>query len=227
MWLTLLSTIPFALFFSFARYFIGHAMERNSYLGAVITGMSHSIGVLLLSGASLMMLPADDCFLPLHDVLLSFSGGYFLNDLVVVTMIKADSRFVMHHLVALTAYSLFLYCRQGAFVLSWLMFLGEITNPFQNICDMFRQGYYMRKMMRLSVLQFQTIRYFFCYFFILVRMVLIPSFLGFCFVRNQFATLPPLLTYTTWVSSSVILIGSVSWCKSLLEEKDKNLDKMV
>ena len=178
----------FGIFWTF-RHYAGCMVKGNIYFGSLLVSMMHSSAVILLCVVNLaekrgnVFLPNEwDGLLPVHYVLISFSAAYFLSDLYVVIYIKYSFIFVSHHLLVLLGLGCFWHFGEGAFLLTWLCFLGEVTNPVQNLCEMYRQIHRMNIMKDddQRALWYRSLRRFFCVYFFVVRIVLLPWFVEHC-----------------------------------------------
>jgi hypothetical protein len=212
-----------AIFRSYRRN-AGDALWGNEYMGALVAGgLIHSSAVLLLCIVSCLELVsaqlADDTFHTIHNAILCFSGGYFINDLEVVTLIRPSLVFVFHHLLVLGNYALFLYHQKGAYFLTYALFFGEITNPLQGLRELFLQVERMQQMPIEVNSNFheslKRVHDDFASSFILVRLGVFPCLMLVLYWTNTFQGWPWSLFLSVSMSSIAMTVAGLHWSLSL------------
>jgi hypothetical protein len=208
------------------RYFIGGmAVEKrgnpNYYLGAVITGFVHSSVVLCLATVSLLQRQQQDDHLgPAEQFLLWFSATYFVNDTYVVTEIRPDAWFLLHHVAVLISYFFFAVFGVGARIFSTLAIVGELTNPVQTIREVMTQFVRMEWSVPNAVLR--QMDWFFTYFFVGVSLLGIPGVMILLQNEGVFAKLAedgsPLFTQVVYSSAGAVFVGRLAWSVGLVKQ---------
>ena len=113
--------------------------ENNVYLSSCKVAFYHSaICVLLMSPSILFnMLDYNSLWIARYDSLI-FSLTYFIYDLYHVIYSKFDKLFIIHHSLCILTIGTILYLDKLGPLIGQCLFLGEITNPLQNLWRYFK-----------------------------------------------------------------------------------------
>lgn len=212
----------FACFFFYLRYMMSHALERDLWLASTFVGTIHGCSVVVLAIGTLLLdsSNASHALTPLHYLLIYVSFGYFVSDLHVVVCVQYAPVFILHHLFAIIGYTLFLYYQQGAYLLSWAVLLGEITNPFGNLLEMLDQA---RKkdvrFLEFSKEQWIWAHKSFTLFFTIVRILGLPLFFTYCHVSHVFSQLDENFAILLWIFMGLLWSASLSASWNFMKRK--------
>eukprot|EP00298_Acanthocystis_sp_HF-20_P005664 c15752_g1_i1.p1 GENE.c15752_g1_i1~~c15752_g1_i1.p1 ORF type:complete len:259 (+),score=55.89 c15752_g1_i1:34-810(+) len=144
-----------------------------SSFGAFLHGPSSTIlsGIQVFKNFSYPDSPNVD----IHTYIMAFSVAYFTIDFVVLGLDwKNNIAFCLHHIVCSLYEVVVLYYGYGSYSVMVLMFLGEITNPLQNVYSVSHLYYekdrndkFSRRARELVAVPF-VLFYFFIRFFVVV-----------------------------------------------------------
>lgn len=101
----------------------------------------HSLFVIVYSSKALLITNGDDLMLSSTElILLSYSTGYFIYDLIYMLCFEFSLPFICHHLIALGYVGIVAYTKNGLSYYSLLiLLLAELTNPIHLMIDMCRK----------------------------------------------------------------------------------------
>mmetsp|Transcript_46481 Transcript_46481/g.149120 ORF Transcript_46481/g.149120 Transcript_46481/m.149120 type:complete len:234 (-) Transcript_46481:73-774(-) len=112
---------------------------------------------------------------PEQELLLQISTGYMLSDSFYMIFFDPDLLFILHHIITIVYMTWCISIGQGALSCLLLMFMGEITSPFQNVWLLARD---LRFDYPLARVVFRALTPLYTVFFVVVR-----TFVGPVYVR--------------------------------------------
>ena len=140
---------------------------------------------------------------------LIFSLTYFIYDLYHVIYSKFDKLFIIHHSLCILTIGTILYLDKLGPLIGQCLFLGEITNPLQNLWRYFK----IKKIVYWENYVFQL----FSMLFLFIRGFVSPIYVY--YAVNNMINSDINLFFSITISLYLILgtVGSLIWCLNLVQ----------
>ena len=176
----------------------------NSYIVAFI----HSVIAVILYSINFIYYEYDKEWdsslniLSIHSI--SISIGYFIYDLYHVYLINYNKMFIKHHLLSIGTLILTYYLNIGSKIITLMILLGELSNPFQT-------SWYLAR--KLNYEKIEKILFpLYCFPFIIIRTAITPYIL-ISILYHHHTNIYILLICSVFFLG---LYGSLFWTKKLI-----------
>jgi hypothetical protein len=193
--------------------------EKNFYLSSCKVAFYHStICVLLMSPSILFnMIDYKSLWIARYDSLI-FSLTYFIYDLYHVIYSKFDKLFIIHHSLCILTIGSILYLDQLGPLIAQCLFLGELTNPLQNLWRYFK----IKKIVYWENHMFKL----FSILFLLIRGIVSPLYVYYAVNNIIYSDINLFfsLTISTYLLAGTL--GSLIWCLNLIQVITKKNTKI-
>lgn len=160
-----------------------------------------------------------DPLFPIDKLLMVFSCAYFINDLYIVTMLRFNKLFIGHHLLCLCLYGVVFFYEEDRHFFLVGLFLGEISNPLQNILLLFKEQPFFETKWKHSRI-YVLVYYLFALLFLFVTLIWIPFVIGpIYFFRRVLSSRTQAQTWNSWILflfTMTLILGRMCWSRTLL-----------
>lgn len=234
-------TLMFSAIYCFGNFVLLKKWGTTRYeASSCFLSLFHGLPAVILAISSLIKseknlfpldFPAQNS--PFHDLVLEFSMGYFIIDLLhYMIFIPKDVLFIAHHLATLYVLATCRYVvHHGAVSILGLLVLAEITSPCQNTWSLAR---FRRVDSPGAARYYEFLSPYFLTFYSVVRGILGPLYalkMGAAFVSGAADGLMPKWAWISWIIVIVTAIWvSILWVLNLwigLHKRRANLLKKV
>ena len=183
--------------------------EKNSYLASCKVAFLHSVICVIIMSPSLLfnMIDYNRLWSARYDSLL-FSLTYFIYDLYHVIYSKFDKLFILHHLLCILTICSILYLDKLGVLIAQCLFIGEITNPLQNLWRYFK----IKNMVELEKKSFKL----FSFLFLIIRGVVSPLYIYNALSKIMSSDINIFFASTVSLYLFLGTFGSLIWCYNLI-----------